>query len=199
MLQFRKQKPTSKLDSIVNRRLLILRPESFEDLPMEVIEKILSFIDMNDRQSFRQTSSHFRAIHDQFLDHLVVKKVMVQGGDDCSTTFLEEFCKLIYLNTQFFHRIAFPQFLNIFLCHRDLMSIKSLHSSVIFKISNAKFIGDISDIFEKLILQYLAVVQAGCGSGRNKFRMLLIASIITLLNASRCLIVHLIIKERSRF
>lgn len=183
MLQFR-NKQKSKVDK--KSRLVILRP-SFNELPTEIVESILSFMEFSDRQSFRQTSTQCRAIHDQFLEHRIKKMLLVQfkGNDMGPTTFLKEFGELIYNNTRFFHKIAFPQFLNIFLSHRDLMSIRSLHSSVISKISHAQFIGDISDVFVKLIQQYLAVVQIGCGTGKNKFRMLLIVTIITILNASK--------------
>lgn len=69
----------------------------------------------------------------------------------------------------------------IFLSHEDLMSIRALHSSVVAKICNAKFIGDMSDVFEMMMLKYLSLVQGGCGTQRKKFKFLLILTIINLL------------------
>lgn len=179
MLRFRnKLKPKSKLI-----RLLVIQPKLFEELPVEVIEKVLSFMNFSDRQSFRQLSRLFREIHDNFLDHRV--QTMFRVAEPRPISFLEEFCKIIYENTRLFHCISFPQFLNVFLCHRDLMSIRSLHSTIISKICNAKFIGDVSDVFEKMFLQYLAVVQSVRGFGKHTYRLLLILTLIGLLNASR--------------
>lgn len=182
MLHFRtSQWQRSKLRN-PSDRVLVIRPTSFEELPIEIVQRILSHMDFNDRQSFRATSTHFRMVHDRFVEHRVKK--MFSGSS--SPLFLQNFCRLIYESTIFLHGIAFPQFMTMFVSQQDLLGIRTLHSSVVGKISNAKFIGDISDVFEKMLLKYLSVVQSGCpGAQRNKFKWLLIVSVVHLLNVSQ--------------
>lgn len=157
---------------------------------MEIVECILSQMSFNDRLNFRQTSSHFRLVLDHFVEHRV-RRMFSQSTNSqqlnestTSTTFLEQFCRLIYETTVFLHRISFPQFMSIFVSQKDLISCRALHWSIVAKISNAKAIGDVNEVFEKMMLKYLQVVQAGCGTQRNKFKFLLILTILHLLKVS---------------
>lgn len=157
-------------------RVVVAHPTSLEELPLEIIQVILGHMDFADRQSLRKTSCQFRQLHDNFVEHRVNMTVRQTKG-----VFMENFCRMIHENTTFFRRIAFPQFMSIFVCPEDLSSISCLHSSTVAKILDAKFIGDISDVFEKMMLNYLSVVQAGCGSQRNKFKFLLVLTILNFL------------------
>lgn len=166
-------------------RVLVFRPTSFEELPVEIVQRILSHMDFGDRQSFRATSTHFRLVHDRLVEHRVKKMFRSSFPSSSSSSspplFLEHFCRLIHESTVFLHRVAFPQFLGMFVCQGDLLSIRSLHSSVVGKFSHAQSIGDMSDVFEKLLLQYLCVVQSGCGSHRSRFKWLLILTLVHVL------------------
>lgn len=191
MLHFRTtqwQRSKLRLNNNINDtsgRVLVFRPTSFEELPVEIVQRILSHMDFGDRQSFRATSTHFRLVHDRLVEHRVKKMFLSSSYSSSSSSspplFLEHFCRLIHESTVFLHRVAFPQFLGMFVCQGDLLSIRSLHSSVVGKFSHAQSIGDMSDVFEKLLLQYLCVVQSGCGSHRSRFKWLLILTLVHVL------------------
>lgn len=178
MMRFRSKLRTARAAQV------LLRPTSLEEMPVEIIERIAGFLDFNDRLSFRETSTRFRTIQDRQIEHRVKKLIRsIETNGDCSRNpFLATFCRLIYETTIILHRISFPQFIVAFLCDDDLRRDLHLHSSVVNKISHAKSIGDVSDVFEKMMLKYLTVVRSGCKSQRNKFRFLLILTIMKLLN-----------------
>lgn len=187
MSEFGSTKPQKRFklsSSSSSSRVSVSQPTSFEELPVEIIERILGFMDFPDRQRFRETSTRCRTVHDQFIEHRVMKLCRRSDGNSMndSQKFLTTFCRLIFDTTLFFHPIALPQFMTMFVSNEDLLGNRTLHSSVVSKISTAKFIGDISEVFEKLMLQYLSVVQSGCKAQRNRFRLLLIITIINLLN-----------------
>lgn len=161
---------------------------SITDLPIEILEKIFGFADFSARQAMRATCKCLRNVHDGFLEHKC--KELIYKDRNCGRTLLfqprlllKEFCKIIYENTVFFRKLkVFPLFLTIFLSYSDLLAVRGLHSSVIAKISNAKFISDVSDVFEKLMRNYLKIAQSVASGCCNKTRIIMILTILHLLN-----------------